>query len=452
MPLKVPFALSAAILMSVTVNLPEAQALNSGRPAQMTSLLAGHKSTPGYKTAQGQKPAGTTTRVTATPDNFAVTHWQCELAVDAVDKNVRKHFYSSERAQNVWGDYLARNRSDICSSRSLRQLSEKINAGLKTLKSSHCQFITRNDEIYFFLHSMFSKFNSKIPRYDIDYVGAIAGGVKSQPDEVRYVLDESPAQKAGIKIGDRILAVDGYPYSGQKSFWGKSGKPVSLLLERSNRKLSLSLVPEKKDNYRQYVEAIVKSARTFQVPGATLGYVHLWCAGQDAHDAFVRVIADKLSQTDGLILDLRDGYGANGLDDLDPFYRPAVAYPEFTTIDRDGKRRASKDYYDKPVVAIINGGVRSGKKLLAFSLKRSKRATVVGERTSGAVVAGSLFPVNERMSLYLAVLDAEVGGVRLEGQGVNPDIEIAGQCSQQLWDRQLAEATRTLVDQLRAGR
>jgi carboxyl-terminal processing protease len=59
--------------------------------------------------------------------------------------------------------------------------------------------------------------------------------------------------------------------------------------------------------------------------------------------------------------------------------------------------------------------------MVARALQRSGRATLVGERTAGAVLGGSAFLLDDGAILYLAVRDVLVDGERLEGVGVQPD-------------------------------
>jgi carboxyl-terminal processing protease len=383
---------------------------------------------------------------------YTVTRQDCQKALTRVDQLVREHFYNASISSTAWPQYLAKHRQEILAARNLKELSEKMNAALKVLKSSHCEFSTTNDEIYYFLNSMFAVFNKKIHSPTMNFTGAITGGVNCQRNQVRYIIDGSPAQVSGIRIGDEILTVGGKPYAGQVNFWGTAGHSVKLSLLRRGRIVQAAIKPTAADNYHEYVAAIAKSVRTFKVPGALLGYVHLWAGGAQSHEAFEAVLAEKLGFVDGLILDLRSGYGGNGYSDLDYFYRTAAAYPAFLSRNKDGKTQLSKDYFDKPVVALIDGGARSGKELLAFSLKRTGRARLVGEKTAGAVVAGSLFTIEKRMSLYLAVLDAEIAGVRLEGHGVAPDYLVPGECSQSGWDRQLAVAESLLCGEVNKGK
>ncbi len=67
---------------------------------------------------------------------------------------------------------------------------------------------------------------------------------------------------------------------------------------------------------------------------------------------------------------------------------------------------------------------RSGKELVAFAMKQRAMATLVGERTAGAVLSGSPVTLSNGDMLYLAVMDGAIDGTRLEGVGVGVDVEV----------------------------
>jgi len=81
----------------------------------------------------------------------------------------------------------------------------------------------------------------------------------------------------------------------------------------------------------------------------------------------------------------------------------------------------------KPVAALINGGTRSGKEVLAYGFKEYRLGELIGSRTEGAVLAATAFLVGKEQEglLLLAVEDVLVDGKRLEGAGVEPTIEVA---------------------------
>ena len=357
---------------------------------------------------------------------FQINRRDAERYTKKVNEIVQANFYNPKLVQTEWTKALDLNRNSILQSENLRQLSEHINVPLKELQSSHTQFVSENDETFYFLHSLFGALNKKISNPKMDFTGITTGGAGMPFNAVRYVLDASPAALAGVKRGDLITGVNGHEYIGQMSFSGLSKSKVDLQLLRKGVKVEVSFTPVYELDYPQYVKAIEKSVQTFPSKAGRLGYIRYWCGNEPAHEAFERsVLSKKLVDTDGLIIDLRDGYGANSSPDFDVLYRPPSAYPKFQSILRSGKSKLDQDYYDKPVVVLINRGSRSGKELLAYGIKRSGRGTLVGENTAGYFLGGRLFEIDNRASLYLAVIDAYLDGqTRLEKVGVAPDITV----------------------------
>ncbi|MHC4440650.1 MAG: S41 family peptidase, partial [Planctomycetota bacterium] len=71
-----------------------------------------------------------------------------------------------------------------------------------------------------------------------------------------------------------------------------------------------------------------------------------------------------------------------------------------------------------------NGGSRSGKELLAYYFKKTKQGLLIGERTAGYVCGGSYKRISEKSMLLYCTAMVIVDGKRLEGVGVEPDIEV----------------------------
>ena len=67
---------------------------------------------------------------------------------------------------------------------------------------------------------------------------------------------------------------------------------------------------------------------------------------------------------------------------------------------------------------------RSGKELLAWTIRTRKLGPLVGQRTEGAVLGAGFFELPDGRVLELAILDVPVDGVRLEGVGVPPHVEV----------------------------
>jgi hypothetical protein len=119
-----------------------------------------------------------------------------------------------------------------------------------------------------FLNALFVNNGSKITPRKIDFIEAIVGGINTEFNEIRYVLDGSPAMKSGMKaemkIGDKILTVNDAPFVGQLSFAGTAGRLTKIIKERDKEKYECELTPILEDDYKEYVRAINESARVIQ--------------------------------------------------------------------------------------------------------------------------------------------------------------------------------------------
>lgn len=374
----------------------------------------------------------------------------CQKILDSVDKTLSKRIYSETLAKEVWPKSLKENKEKILTSKNLVELQERMTKALDPLASSHLNFVTVNDPMNFYLRALFCDMRNK-KLFESLYTGFVTGGAGFPRDVVRYVVNDSPASKAGLKIGDKILSVDGVNYIGLLNFSGL--KKYQLNIERDGQIQKVSISPILANYYTQYNNSLEKSARVQTENGKEIGYVHVWGGGTPTHEILDTVLRDQLQETDGLVFDMRDGYGGNYLEDLDRFFRQPENYPEFLSTDRKGKSNSIKYVYNKPVVALINRGSRSGKEILAYVLKKTKRARLVGDTTGGAVLAGTLKVIDKNCALYLPVLDVKIDGVRIEGVGVEPDIKLENKDRNQAgYDKQFSEAKRILLEEIEAAK
>jgi carboxyl-terminal processing protease len=154
----------------------------------------------------------------------------------------------------------------------------------------------------------------------------------------------------------------------------------------------------------------------------------------------------RFKQADALVLDIRDGFGGAAPFYLNIFIQRCVTW---TARSRSGAAETYPSCWAKPVVLLTDNRTTSGKELLAYAFKRGRVGPIVGARTAGAVVAGTIFANEADASLlYLATKDVRMeDGTRLEGIGVEPDIDVPfhlpyaqGQDARK--ERAIAEAAR----------
>jgi carboxyl-terminal processing protease len=161
-----------------------------------------------------------------------------------------------------------------------------------------------------------------------------------------------------------------------------------------------------------------------------------------------QLVLGKLYDTDGLILDLRDGFGGRPFGYGNVFFQPDIIWESSV---RGGTPIPQRIGYDKPMVVLINNGTRSAKEFFTYQFKKSKRGVVVGTTTAGAFLGAGSFSIHEEGLLELPVVGLRIDGIRLEGTGVAPDIAVEPVALYTDKDSQMARAKQVLLDLIRGA-
>jgi carboxyl-terminal processing protease len=353
---------------------------------------------------------------------------------DEVWRTVQERFYDPSLHGLDWSAVRERYERAVLAAQSDEARAVLINKMLSELRASHTGFYTRDDPAYYQLADVFS---GKLRREGLDRV--FPGGEVTYPgigtftrvdSENRVfvigVIEATPAARAGLVVGDEILAADNMPFHPVGSFRGKVGTPVTLTVRRTSDgpRFNLSVVPEDLRPNRMFLQGMEASARIIEGGhGARIGYVHVWSyAGGGYQRALERLIASgPLKDADALIWDLRDGWGGAEPEYLDLFNPRG---PSMQLINRNGAVTDLDVRWRKPVAMLINGGTRSGKEILAYGFKKYGFGEVIGTPTAKAVLAATAFLMRDGSLLLLPVTDVRVDGERLEGVGVTPTIAV----------------------------
>ncbi|MBP1884603.1 S41 family peptidase [Sinorhizobium mexicanum] len=311
------------------------------------------------------------------------------------------------------------------------EVDKAIDTVLASLGASHTARFKRDTIDYFELIDIF-RFAVRNdmrrlfpPDGEVNYAGI---GMVTQSNGQRFVTDVydgSPADRAGILVGDEILSVDGAPYREVESFRDKVGRTVEVRLRRQPGAvpIAVKVTVERLRPLRTFERAIESSVKVTEHDGRRIGYVRLWTLStEDGLDIVARELATgRLKDADGVIVDLRGRWGGGPADAAELFVGDT---PTFRLISRGGKETLANVRWRRPVVAIIDEGARSGLELFAYALKMNG-IPLVGTRTAGALLAGRAYLLPDDSLLELAVSDAVIDeGLRLEGRGVDPDIPV----------------------------
>ena len=240
------------------------------------------------------------------------------------------------------------------------------------------------------------------------------------------VLSGLAASRAGLLVGDEIIAADGDLFHPIKSFAPKVGQEVVLTIRRRSdaNTEDVIVVPEQIHPNKAFLKGMEESARIIDSKGVKIGYIHVWSyAGAQYQQLLEHELSSgKLKEADALVWDLRDGWGGAESEYLHLFTGRA---PMTTLINRDGRTSVANVSWRKPVAMLVNDGTRSGKEILAYGFREYGIGEVIGSRTAGAVLAGRAYLMSDASLVLVAVADVRVDGRRLEDVGVIPTIPVA---------------------------
>jgi carboxyl-terminal processing protease len=346
-------------------------------------------------------------------------------------RTVHDHFYDPTFRGLDWTAIGARYRPLAAAATSEAERSAVINRMLAELQASHTGHYTPDDPAYYQLLDIFAgglrqELRRLFPDGQVTYPGI--GIFTRQLDGRTFisgVLEGLPAWRAGLLVGDEILAADGQAFHPIESFATKVGREVTLTIRRrpDGPPERIMVIPERIKPNEAFLKAMQESARLIDTGQAKIGYIHVWSyAGSQYQQLLERELAaGKLKDADALVWDLRDGWGGAEAEYLHLFTGRA---PTTVLIGRDGRQSIANLTWRKPVAMLVNGGTRSGKEILAYGFKAYRVGEVVGERTAGAVLAGRAYLLSDGSLLLVAVADVLVDGRRLEGVGVTPTIPV----------------------------
>lgn len=353
---------------------------------------------------------------------------------NSVWQTIDEYFFDPNFNGVDWSATREKYEAQVQQAKSREEAAATINQMISELETSHTHFYTPDEPAYYQLLGIFAPMNpdlqeqvkTVLPDGKLEYSGI---GIATQEIDgktfVRAVFDGSPAAQAGLLVGDRIVSVSDRPFHPIQSFAGRAGQAVQLKIERSpNTFQDITVTPEMFDATTMFLEAMKSSIQVIEREGKRIGYVHIWSYAGDQYQELLEeeLLYGRLKETDGLILDLREGWGGASLNYLNIFLAKG---PSITSIPRNGRRYIYSASWNKPVVMLANEGSRSAKEIFAYSFQQYKIGPVVGSKTPGAVVAGSPFIMPDGSLLYVAVADVYVDGdKRLEGVGVTPDIVV----------------------------
>ncbi|MBS1868964.1 MAG: S41 family peptidase [Actinobacteria bacterium] len=287
-------------------------------------------------------------------------------------------------------------------------------------------------------------------------------GVTVRPDPsgpltIESVIAGTPAARAGLRRGDRIVAVEGRSLAGRPSsasialIKGQPGTKVTLTIERHGRRTTQAIE-------RARVTQPVVAGRIVRWRGKRYGDV-IYTSFTQGSAGQVHATVERLlsAGADGILLDLR-GNGGGLLDEAVGV--ASIFLPDGTIVSTDGRARARHVYTATggaipgkvPVVVLVDRGTASSAEIVTGALQDRRRAEVVGTNTYGKGVFQEIRELPNGGALDLTVgqyflpSGRNIGGRGVaEGRGIAPDVRASDNPDTTRRDEALDAALRQLA-------
>ena len=218
-------------------------------------------------------------------------------------------------------------------------------------------------------------------------IGCTVATLEDGTISVIDMFDDSPSYKAGLKVGDVILKVDGESYEGKNSndisnYIKNSGKSkIVLTVKRNNEEKDISINLSK-------VEIPHVSGKVIEQDSKKIGYIKISLFASNSYKQFKNKLDElEKSNIDDLIIDVRDnsgGYLSSVTDICNLFLdKGKVIYQLEDSKGKVKKKDTTKEKRKYDIVVLINDGSASASEILASAIKESYGGDIVGTNSYG---------------------------------------------------------------------
>jgi C-terminal peptidase prc len=351
-----------------------------------------------------------------------------EDIMDVVAKDIEKHFYDPTLKGVDWKTITERARQRIRQASSLGDMLAAIASVPYQLNDSHTVFIPPSRSA------------------KVDY------GFEAEPfamDILVYKLKkDGPAVKAGLQLGDKIIALDGFAAKRENFFemiryfeFLNPATEMTLQVVRGNDPPRTITIPAKVEQrgkgflmdynaMRQMIDAQEPVYKHQDYEG-NIGYMKLRIFMLSPHD--VDSMVSKVKDSSAVIIDLR-GNGGGAIETLTSLAGSFTdqSYEMAKRVGRDEteavKVKAETPRITAPVFVMVDCESASASEMFARDLQARKRAVVIGDNSSGRVNLAQVFP--EKVGAYdMVAFGTEIAvakvvmedGEELENRGVKPN-------------------------------
>jgi carboxyl-terminal processing protease len=288
------------------------------------------------------------------------------------------------------------------------------------------------------LDALGDPYTSYIENYDLavsglqgsfEGIGAVIS-VKNSELTVVSPIAGGPAERQGVRSGDKILKVDGEPTSNMSlieavlKIRGEKGSTVTLLIlhQDENTPVEVEIIREEIEIDSVYLDMLPDN----------IAHLQITYFAEKTPGEFTTALNNALqSGALGIILDLRGnsgGYLYVVADVASEFLDGGIVLYEADNagdIIEEWTASTGGLVTDMPLVVLVDGGSASGSEVLAGALQDRGRATLIGTKTYGKGSVNVLHQLSDNSAIYVTTARWLTPDRHLiEGKGITPDIEV----------------------------
>lgn len=249
-------------------------------------------------------------------------------------------------------------------------------------------------------------------------------------NQIIKVDDSGPGDKAGLKVNDIILSVDGNSVKGvygeelTSLIKGKSGSKVKIMIKRGNVTKTVTVK-------RGIIEIENVTSHLLEENGKKIGYINVAVFASNTFKQFRKNLSRmEKKNAEALIIDLRDnpgGHLSQTRDILSMFFDKKTVLYELQNKNKVSKiYSSSNDTRNYPIVILVNGNSASASEVMASCFNDNyKNVTIIGTKTYGKGTVQQTVKLSSGTSFkYTTEKWLTSKGKTVDGVGINPDINI----------------------------
>lgn len=261
-------------------------------------------------------------------------------------------------------------------------------------------------------------------------------GVRDNKLTVISPMEDTPAERLGIRAGDRIVKIEGKPVENPdvnevvKVLRGKPGTDVTITIERDNFNELLDF---------KITREVIKMKSVKYDTITNIGYIRLISFRKNAPEELKNALLElNKKNIKGLIIDLRNNPGGLldvAVDVCDLFIKKGIIVsikPREDALMLNNLLK--KDFYatgqaiidkNEPIVILVNHGSASASEIFAGALKDHKRGVLIGNTTFGKGSVQSVINLDDGYGLrFTTAYYYTPSGAKIHKIGIDPDISI----------------------------